>query len=58
MVAASGRRRLAEDPELSIMCLPCYAKRKPEEDDTIALAASPEELAHEKAESNAWRKRN
>jgi hypothetical protein len=58
MVAASGRRRLSQDPELRIMCLPCYAKRKPEADDTFTLAATPEELASEKAEPNSWRKRN
>ena len=58
MIAASGRRRLREDAELSIMCLPCYAKRKPEEDDTFSLAATPEELKHEIPEPNAWTKRN
>jgi hypothetical protein len=58
MIAASGRRRLLEDPELSIMCLTCYAKRKPEEEDTFSLAATPDELSREKAEPNAWRKRN
>jgi hypothetical protein len=58
MVAASGRRRLLEDLELSIMCLACYARRKPEADETFTLAATPEELAHERAEPNAWRKRN
>jgi len=58
MIAASGRRRLREDPDLSIMCLPCYAKRKPEADDTFSLAATPDELAHEKPEPNAWTKRN
>jgi hypothetical protein len=58
MVAPSSRRRLLEDPELSIMCLGCYAKRKPEADDEFTLAASPEELKSEKAEPNTWTKRN
>jgi predicted RNA-binding Zn-ribbon protein involved in translation (DUF1610 family) len=60
MVAPSGRRALARDPELVLLCIRCgfeAMSRCPE--GSIQIAAAPDaaqEIAS--AQPNIWRKRN
>jgi predicted RNA-binding Zn-ribbon protein involved in translation (DUF1610 family) len=62
MVAPSGRRALARDPELVLLCIRCGFEAMGQcPDRTVHLATlPPDDIAQEiaSAQPNIWRKRN
>ena len=59
-LAPSGQRLLQQQPELAILCFPCYLQDKEARAEEVQLSSSPQEIAEEikSAVPNLRRNRN